>query len=174
MQRARDFRRLSRVFAMLGLVAIIVRIGVGWHGFDWVGFFEGAYVIGVFVVVCLPVIWVVVRVRTRNLQRLAASYPGAFVDRIATGARSAVLVITDDTIRLINRHGEIVRAWDRDQVRHAVVQRLDFGAIPKHWGLRLELGKHKTHETIDLAFPRWGGLWTSEARATNALHAIRK
>jgi hypothetical protein len=160
-----------RLFVAVFVVTLIVRVATGFT--SWADFGQFLVVLVTLAGAGAVIVTLGMRVRARRLDHVRHAYPGAHVWLVNTTLSSLVLIVTDDEILCATRGGKIRHSWRRDQLRRAVVERVRIG-WPSRPGLRLELGRHQTHETLTIAFPTLLGLWASGARAREALGTLEQ
>jgi hypothetical protein len=164
------FPRGWRLFALIWLSAVLFRVIAG-GPYTWaqIGLAtEGIVVVsGAFA----GVFWVVSRVQSARLARVRSEHPGASAWIVNFSRLTQVLVIDSASLSLYSTRGDLRRTWPRDQVLHAVIERVPIGWPPRP-GLRLELGRHTGHETVRVAFPSRLGMWSSAEDAQDAKQAI--
>ena len=157
-------------FGLIWLLAFLVRVLAG-GPYTWAQI--GLAVEGILLAsgVLAALFWSVARVQRARLARVRSQHPGASVWIVNFGASTQVLVVDAAAVSLYSTHGQRRRAWPRDQVRHAAVEPVAIG-WPARPGLRLELGRHATHETISVVFPSRLGMWSSADAAQAAKQSI--
>jgi hypothetical protein len=164
------FPRGWRLFALIWLFAFLFRVIAGGpYRWSQIGLaVEGIVVVsGAFA----GLFWSVSRVQRARLARVRSEHSGASAWIVNFSASTQVLVVDAATVSLYSTRGHLRRTWPRDQVRHAVIERLPIGWPPRP-GLRLELCRHATHETVRMAFPSRLGMWSSAEAARAAKQAI--
>ena len=181
-QRAKDRSRASSpraatgrspgMQALLALLAVagIVRIAAGIRSWwDLLDVVVIVAVVGPFFVGIFATISAVQRRRLRRVQRM---FPGAQVWLTESPLFDRDLVLADEEIIFTTRDGRLLSRWGRDECRHAVVERSSGFGWPRKWALRLEMGRHRTHETVVLAFPSLFGIWSSKDTALLVRQAL--
>lgn len=178
---ARDGRttRLNRVLAVGALVVLaasIARIGVSIHSTNDLKQNALALPIGIVIVAVLiiGICWPILAYQRWRGRRLTQRFPGAAVWAVTTGMSTRYLVLTEATIALVTGDGA-GRTWPLDQVRSASVQQIPVGVgLLRRSGMRLALGIHTHHETVDLLFPKWLGLTVSIQATNSAVAAVQQ
>ena len=179
MARDRRTTRLNRVLAVCALVAVaasIARIGVSIHSAKDLKQNALALPIGIVIVAVLiiGICWPIVAFQRWRGRRLTERFPGVAVWTVTTGMSTRYLVLTEATIALVAGDGA-GRTWPLDQVRGASVQQMPVGVgLLRRSGMRLALGNHTHHETVDLLFPKWLGLTASIQETNSAVAAVQQ
>lgn len=115
------------------------------------------------------------RSQSRRARALRQDLHAAHVWPVVTKWSTYYLVASDTAISLVDRRARPRGTWPLGQIRKIAVERVPIGT-PSRTGMRIELGVHAGHETLEFAFPRWGGLWSSTSEAQSAketLNAMR-
>lgn len=155
--------RVLRVGAVVLIAASITRIMFTIHSTRDLRQSALALPITVVIVAALLVgaCWPILAYQRLRGRRLAERFPGAAVWVVSTGLATRYLVVGSKTVAIVAGNGA-GRTWSLDQVRGATLQQIPAGiGLIRRSGMRLALGVHTHHETVDLLFPKWLGLAVS-------------
>jgi hypothetical protein len=169
-----DWRRTSKWWlptALVLVVAMTVRLVT--QNRSWDDALAALVMVAALVLLLSLIGLIASRLRARRLALLTDGWLEATCWQVSDGMVTRYLVIDASTVALVTRRGRIERSWARDQMRRAAVVQVANG-FPSRPGLQLDFGHHRAHETIQLVFPRWLGLWSSREEALSAQRLLRQ
>lgn len=167
--------RILRASALVGLIAAMLRIAVSVHSAkvlqqDTLALPIAIVIVGVVIV---GIVGPMTADQRSRIRRLLLQHPGAHVWIVIAGLTTRFLVLDETTVAIVSANDE-GRTWPLTQVRGASRVKMPARAgLVRRSGMRLAIGLHAHHETVDLLFPKWLGLSVSIQDTDAAVAAVQ-